>query len=172
MGRRAARSVAVAGPPAASAARIARRVGSARAVKTFSATASTSGRGGIEVLDQLGQFAGPALGVALEGGPIAVFGQLREAGFDHGQASAVVSRLEREFDIGPPRIVVWQAADAPGETEDGRLIDAFDAHRGLLAVRPGHLGYAARPQIDRRRVAEPCAQSLSGRQCRPYPGRR
>ena len=43
IGRRPARSVAVAGPPAASAARMARRVGSASAVKTCSATASGSG---------------------------------------------------------------------------------------------------------------------------------
>jgi hypothetical protein len=51
LGQRPARSVAVAGPPAASAARMARRVGSARALNTCSAIASMSG--GIEVVDQL-----------------------------------------------------------------------------------------------------------------------
>ena len=79
IGRRAARSVAVAGPLAASAARIARRVGSARAVKTSSATASMSGRVGIEVLDQLTQLTGPAVGVGVEGLAIGVVRQLREA---------------------------------------------------------------------------------------------
>ena len=64
IGSRAARSVAVAGPPAASAARMARRLGSASATKTCSAIASISG--GIEVFDQFAQLARPALGVAVE----------------------------------------------------------------------------------------------------------
>src|SRR5512134_1301734 len=100
MGRRAARSVAVAGPPAASAARIARRLGSARAVKTSSATASMSGRDGIEVLDQLAELTGPALGVAVEGLAVGVLGQLREARFDDGQPGAGAGRREGELDVG------------------------------------------------------------------------
>src|SRR5215472_9284000 len=58
MGRRVARSVAVAGPPAARLARTARRLGSARAAKTRSATDSMSS--GIEVFGQLAQLARPA----------------------------------------------------------------------------------------------------------------
>src|SRR3989442_11258822 len=115
MGRRVARSVAVAGPVAASAARIPRRLGSARAVKTSSATASISGRVGIEVLDQLAQLTGPAVGVAVEGLAIAVFRQLREARFDDRQPGAAAGRRQRELDIGAARIVVRQAVDAPGK---------------------------------------------------------
>ena len=65
IGRRSARSVAVAGPYAARVARIARRVGSASAVKTCSAIASTSG--GIEVGRQFAELARPSLGVAVVG---------------------------------------------------------------------------------------------------------
>src|SRR6478736_5060040 len=100
MGRRVARSVAVAGPPAASAARIARRLGSARAVKTSSATASMSGRVAIEVPDQLAQLAGPAVGVGLEGVALSVVRQLRESRFDDGQPGATLGRLKGELDIG------------------------------------------------------------------------
>src|SRR6185312_9927140 len=90
IGSRSARSVAVAGPPEANAARMVRRVGSARATKTCSATASTSasgrsgsGRsGGIEVADQLAQLLGPALGVAVERLAVGVVRQLREPGLD------------------------------------------------------------------------------------------
>src|SRR6476469_6559991 len=131
MGRRAARSVAVAGPLAASAARIPRRLGSARAVKTSSATASLSGGVGIEVLDQLAQLAGPAVGVPVEGVVVAVLRQLREAGFDDGQPGAGAGRLQRELDVGTARIVVGQAIDAPGEAEDGRLFHSFDSHGRL-----------------------------------------
>ena len=49
----------------ASAARMLRRVGSARAMKTCSAIASMSG--GIEVVEQLAQLVCPALGVPAEG---------------------------------------------------------------------------------------------------------
>src|SRR5437867_3668127 len=106
MGRWAARSVAVAGPPAASAARIPRRLGSARAVKTSSATPSMSGRVGIEVLDELAQLMGPTVGVAIEGLAVGVLRQLREARFDDGQPGAGAGRCQRELDIGAARIVV------------------------------------------------------------------
>src|SRR6185312_14755931 len=83
IGRRSARSVAVAGPCAASIARIARRVGSARAVKTCSAIASVSG--GMEVVGQLAELARPSLGVAVVGLVARVDGQLRETGLDYPQ---------------------------------------------------------------------------------------
>src|SRR5215469_17036906 len=97
-----ARSVAVAGPPAASAARMARRLGSARATKTCSATASMSG--GIEVVDQFAQLARPALGVAVVRLAVDVLGQLGETTLDHRQPCARAGRLECELDVGPARI--------------------------------------------------------------------
>src|SRR6476619_6435712 len=110
MGRRTARSVAVVGPPDASAARIARRVGSASAPKTCSATASVSGSasggigsrvsGGVEVVDQLAELARPALGVAAVRLLVGVVGELGEAGLDHGEPRAGTDRFERELDIG------------------------------------------------------------------------
>src|SRR5881397_3051058 len=103
------------------AARIPRRLGSARAVKTSSATASMSGRDGIEVLDQLAQFSGPAVGVAVERLAVAVLRQLRKAGLDHGQPGAAAGRCQRELDVGAARIVVGQAVDAPGEAKYRRL---------------------------------------------------
>src|SRR5689334_5711472 len=117
MGRRAARSVAVAGPPEASAARRARRLGSARATKTCSATASSSGgmrgatSGGVEVGDQLAQLARPALGVALERLVVRVVGQLGEPGLDDSQPRARGRRLKRELDVGAARVVVGQPVD-------------------------------------------------------------
>src|SRR5712691_565751 len=128
IGRRPARSVAVAGPPDASSARMARRLGSARATKTCSAIASMSG--GIEVVDQLAQLARPTLSVAVVRLAVGVFRQLSEAGFDHGQPRARTDRLERELDIGAARIVIGQAVDVPGEAEHRRLLDPFDPHVG------------------------------------------
>src|SRR5882724_10789406 len=104
IGRRSARSVAVAGPPAASSARMARRLGSASAAKTCSATDSMSG--GIEVVDQLAQLARPALRVAVVRLVVRVLRQLREAGLDHGEPRARADRLERELDVGAARIVL------------------------------------------------------------------
>src|SRR5438034_8138531 len=118
MGSRVARSVAVAGPLDASAARIPRRLGSARAAKTSSATASMSGRVGIEILDQLAQLVGPAVGVGFEGFAVAVLRELREARFDDGQPGATAGGRQGEFDVGVARIVVRQAIDAPCEPED------------------------------------------------------
>src|SRR5215470_9144757 len=126
IGSRSARSVAVAGPPDASAARMPRRLGSARAMKTCSAIASMSG--GIEVVDQLAQLARPTLGVAVEGLAVGVFRQLGEAGLDHGEPGARADRFERELDVGTTRVLVGQAVDVPGEAEDGGLLDPFDAH--------------------------------------------
>src|SRR5881409_2800258 len=73
IGRAAAKSVAVAGPPEASAARMARRFGSAKAVNTASATDSDAWSG-MEIRDQFVELAGPARGVALE--RLAVLGWL------------------------------------------------------------------------------------------------
>ena len=99
----------MAGPPDASAARMARRVGSASAMKTCSAIASMSG--GIEVVGQLAQLARPALGVAVIRLAVGVLRQLGETGLDHRQPRARTGRLERELDIGPARIVLGQPED-------------------------------------------------------------
>src|SRR5215471_6050778 len=120
MGSRAARSVAVAGPAWASAARMARRVGSARAVKTCSATASVSG--GIEVGGQLAQLLRPAFGVSVVGLAVGVLRQLGEPALDHRQPGARAGRLEREFDVGAAWIVLRQPVDGPGEPEHPRLL--------------------------------------------------
>src|SRR6266545_695295 len=123
IGRRPARSVAVAGPPDASAARMARRVGSARATKTCSAMASTSA--GIEVAGQFAQLALPALGVAVVRLAVGVLWQLGETGLDDRQPCARTGRFERELDIGTARIVLGQLVDLPGEPEHRRLLHPF-----------------------------------------------
>src|SRR5688500_3748151 len=110
MGSRVARSVAVAGPCAASAASSARRLGSASAVKTCSATASTSG--GIEVRDQLAELSAPAVDVAAERRAVRVGGQLGEAGLDDRQAGARAGGFERDLDVGAAEVVLGQAVDA------------------------------------------------------------
>src|SRR5215470_17415653 len=93
IGSRAARSVAVAGPPAASAARMPRRLGSASAVKTSWATASRSGLS-IDVRDQLSQLMRPAVGVArVRLGELLAL-QLGESGFDHGERGSGAGRLQ------------------------------------------------------------------------------
>src|SRR5262249_61761638 len=108
----------------ASAARMPRRLGSARAMKTCSAIASMSG--GIEVFDQLAQLARPTLGVAAVRLEVGVLRQLGEAGFDDGQPGARAGRFERELDVGAARVVIGQAVNMPGEAEDLRLLDPFD----------------------------------------------
>src|SRR4051794_25990909 len=170
IGRRSARSVAVAGPAEASAARMLRRVGSARAMKTCSAMASMSG--GIEVVDQFAQFARPAPGVAVVRLAVGVLRQLGEAALDHGQPRPRTGRFERELDVGAARVVVGEAVDVPGEAEDPRLLDALDADVGRGALLPLHLRRPARAQVDRRPVTEPGAQALGRGQCGPDSGRR
>src|SRR4051794_9086881 len=108
MGSRSARSVAVAGPAAASSARIARRFGSARATKTCSAIASllpAMGSGGIEVAGELVELHLPAVGVAAERAVVLALGQLREAGLDHRQPGARRGGIERELDIGTAMVI-------------------------------------------------------------------
>src|SRR5258705_7192251 len=121
IGKLAARSVAVAGPRDASAARMLRRLGSASATKTSSAMASAS-RAGIEVFDELTQLALPPLDVAAVRAGVKVLGQLREAGFDHGEPSSFGHGPEGELDIGTAWIVGRQATDAPRVTEHVRRI--------------------------------------------------
>src|SRR5215470_10564851 len=99
IGRRWARSVAVAGPSAASVAKMARRVGSAKATNTCSATASASG--GIEIGGQLAELLGPAVGVAVVRLAVGILGQLGEPGLDHRQPRAAAHGFERELDVGP-----------------------------------------------------------------------
>src|SRR5215468_12715251 len=166
----AARSVAVAGPVAASAARMARLLGSARAAKTCSATASMSG--GIEVVGQFAQFARPAPGIAVVGLAVNVIGQLGEPAFDNGQPGAPAGRFERELDVGPTRILLGQPIDVPGEREHRRLLHAFHPQVGRGPVGPPHPGRPARAQVDRRLVAEPGAQALGRGERRPYLARR
>src|ERR1039458_3885683 len=112
IGRLAARSVAVAGPRDASTARTLRRLGSASAANTSSATASGS-RAGIEGFDELTQLALPPLDVAAVRAGVKVAGQLREAGFDHGEAGPSGHRLKGELDISPGRVarrwLLWSA---------------------------------------------------------------
>src|ERR1017187_6019907 len=158
-GRLAARSVAVAGPRDASTARTLRRLGSASAANTSSATASGS-RAGIEVFDELTQLALPPLDVAAVPAGVKVAGQLREAGFDHGEAGPSGHRLKGELDIGPARIAGRQATDAPGVAEHVRRLEAPDGQGPADA------------QVDGRLVAEPRAQSLSRRDRFPHLRRR
>src|ERR1700761_7042823 len=127
-----ARSVAVAGPPEASAARMARRLGSARAVKTCSAIASLSG-GGIEVFGELAQLTRPPSRVAVVGRAVGVLGKLCETGLDHGQPRARAGRLQRELDVGTARILLGQPVDVPGEAEHPRLLHPFHPHVGGVA---------------------------------------
>src|SRR5689334_16870773 len=91
---RAARSVAVAGPSVARAARMRRRVGSARATKTCSAMSSMSSA--MEVLRELGELSGPAVAVGVVGVAAALDGKLGEAGLDHAQHGAVAVGFEGE----------------------------------------------------------------------------
>src|SRR5262249_6539195 len=170
IGRRAARSVAVAGPVAASAARMARLLGSARAAKTCSATASMSG--GIEVVGQFAQFVRPAPGIAVVGLAVNVIGQLGEPAFDNGQPGARAGRFERELDVGPTRILLGQPIDVPGERAHRRLPHAFHPQVGRGPVGPPHPGRPARAQVDRRLVAEPGAQALRRGERRPDLARR
>src|SRR5262249_9177153 len=146
IGSRPARSVAVAGPPEASAATMARRLGSASAAKTCSATASMSGSataspsGGIEVAGQFGQLLRPAIGVAVVGGAVGVAGQLGEPGLDYRQPGARPGGFEGELDIGPARVIVGQPEDVPGEPEHRGLLHPLDAHLGGVPAGPPHPG--------------------------------
>src|SRR6266511_5930642 len=172
IGSWAARSVAVAGPRAASSARIPRRLGSAKAAKTSCATASRSGLF-IEVCDQLTQLVRPALGVARVG-HLVVPGirQLREPAFDHGQRGAVAGGLQRELHVGASRIAFGKAVDRPGVAEDARRLEALDSEGGSVAAVPGELGLATDAQVDLGAVPEPGAQALGSGQRRPDPLRR
>src|SRR6266568_3252369 len=150
IGRLAARSVAVAGPRDASTARMLRRLGSASAAKTSWATASGS-RAGIEVFGELTQLALPPLDVAAVRAGEKVVGQLREAGFDHGEPGPFAHRLKGELHIGTARIVARQATDAPGVSEHVRRLDALDTQVGDVAAlsagfSKGQLGEAADAQ--------------------------
>src|SRR5260370_35860717 len=98
---------------------MARRLGSARATKTCSAIASMSG-GGIEVVGELAQLARPPSGVAVVGRAVGVLGKLRETGLDHGQPRARTSRLQRELNVGAPRIALRQPVYRPVEPEHSR----------------------------------------------------
>src|SRR5262249_20496234 len=78
---------------------------------------------------------------------------------------------EREFDVRAARVVVRQAVDVPGEAEHGRLLHPLDPHVGPVAAGPGHLGGAARAEVDRRLVTEPGAQAFGGGERGPDRGR-
>src|SRR2546423_876839 len=98
---RPARSVAVLGPCSASEARIARRLGSASAVKTAADT--SSGSGGIEVRHQLVELGAPARDVALVARLQPLVGELREAALGDGEPGAGRGRLKGELDVRRPR---------------------------------------------------------------------
>src|SRR5438874_6191245 len=106
IGSRVARSVAVDGPSVARAARMARRLGSASATKTCSATASMSGA--IEVLRQLGQLSRPSFAVSVVGLAARVDGKLCKAGLDDSQQGAVAVGLQGELDIRAAGVVLGQ----------------------------------------------------------------
>src|SRR5580692_9809573 len=110
IGSRAARSVAVDGPSVARAARMVRRVGSASATKTCSATASMSGA--MDVLCQLCEFSRPALTVGVVGLAPGVDGKLGEAGLDDAQQGAVAVGLQGELDICAARVVFGQVGQS------------------------------------------------------------
>src|SRR5262245_27436102 len=171
IGKRVARSVAVAGPPAASAARMPRRLGSARAVKTSCATASRSELA-IEVGDQLAQLVRPTVGVAGEGLLVTLVRQLRESAFHHGERSAGAGRLQRELDVRAPRVALGEAVEAPGVPENVRRLDALEVEGGGVTAVPAELRLAADSQVDLGGVAEPGAEPLDGGQRRPDPLRR
>src|SRR5690606_22994471 len=147
------------GPWVASAARMARRVGSARATKTRSAVASRSG-GGIEVVNQLAQFAPPTVGVAVERGAVRLVRQLREGALDDREPRPRADRLEGELDVGTARVALGQAVDVPGEREQARLVDPLDAQVGRVPVAPAQPGRPAGAQVDGGLVAEPGAEAL------------
>src|SRR5512138_3908992 len=170
IGSRAARSVAVAGPPTASAARIPRRLGSASAVNTSAATASL-GSGSLEVGNQLSEFVVPAFVVATEGLGVLLAVRLSETTLYHGQPCSGVRRFEGELDVRAARVAGGQPVQAPREAEDARLLDPLDPQRRLVAARPRHPHGAARPQVDRRLMAEPTGQPFGGGDCRPHPRR-
>src|SRR5205085_2693417 len=102
----------------------ARRVGSASATKTCSATDSMSGA--IEVVRQFGQLPRPTLAVRLVGVAASVERQLGEACLDDPQHGAGLFGLESELDVRATWVVVGQVRQAPGVGEHGRLLDAFD----------------------------------------------
>src|SRR4029079_3130071 len=103
IGRCVARSVAVAGPSVARAARIVRRVGAASATKTCSATASRAS--GIQVVRQLGQLPRPALAVGVVRVAPRVDRQLGEAGLDDAQPRPVAVGLQGELHRGAAGVV-------------------------------------------------------------------
>ena len=168
----------MAGPLAASAARMARRGGAARGVETCSAGASVAGSGGGPVCGGVGgggrvdhpprpPLAGVGRRLAVN-----VLRQLGETGLDHPQPRARAGRFERELDIGAPRIVLGQPVDLPGEPEHRRLLHPLHTHVDREPVAPPHPGRPTRTKVDRRLIAEPCAQALGRGQRRPHLGRR
>ena len=126
----------------------------------------------IEVGDQLAEFLGPALGVAVVRLAVVILRQLGETAFDHRQPGAGVSRLERELDVGPARIVLGQPVDLPGEPEYGRFLHSFHAHLGRRAAGPRHPGRPTRAQVNGGLVAEPGPEALGRGERRPDLARR
>src|SRR5215472_13101004 len=153
-GSRIARSVAVAGPAAASAAKMARRVGSASAANTCSATASASG--GIEVGGQLAQLLRPPPGVAV----IRPHKSLQHVATErlpyYGNRSVASTACAEAVGLGEPPgktelcddavveaghrpdAIAGQRDDqhAVGAEHSGRRIPDVDAESGL-PIRPG-----------------------------------
>src|SRR5450631_2501112 len=166
IGRRAARSVTVDGPSVARAVRIVRRVGSARATKTCSATASVSG--GIDVLHQLGQLSRPALTVGVVGLAPGVDGKLGEARLDETKQGAVALGLQGEFDVGATRVVLGKVGQPPGVCEHRGFLHALDTHVDCHTAGEGQRRSATGPQVDARPLAEPRAQPLGSGERLPH----
>src|ERR1700757_3870485 len=136
IGRLAARSVTVAGPSVARAARMARRVGSARATKTCSATASMSGA--IEMARQLSQLTRPAVAMRLIRLAPDAGGQLGEAGLRDAKQRAGASGFQGELDVGAARVVVGQVRQSPRVGEHARLLHPLYAHLDAHAAGECH----------------------------------
>src|SRR4051812_12083038 len=168
IGNAAARSVAVAGPPSASAARMARRLGSARAANTASATASDASSA-MEIGDQLVELVDPALGVSAERLVVRLRLELGEPGLDDGHRGAVSGRRERKLDVRAAGIVLGQSVDAPRVPEDRLRLDPLDPQLRDIAAVPGQPCGAADPQVDFRAIAEPGAEAFRRRDGGPDP---
>jgi hypothetical protein len=126
---------------------MARRVGSAKAMKTRSATASMSA--GIEDVSrrrgsgQFTQLARPPLGVAVERLAVKVLWQLGKTGLDHPQQRAVTGRFERELDIGTARIVLRQFVQR--QVNPNSLGSSTRSTRMSTVAPPAHLMRPAPP---------------------------
>src|SRR3954468_5714658 len=153
------RSVAVLGPCSAREARMARRLVSASAAKTLADTSSGSGR--IEVRHQLAELRLPPLGVALVARLEPLVRQLCEPALGDGEPGPGRRRLERELDVGPPRVALRGTVDAPAVGEHRHRVDHLDRERLLpVELLPAHEHVVARSYLALGLGAEPAGEAL------------